>query len=76
MAIRRIEEMPHEKMRIDLSGKLFADSVYILLPLAKGLSVNLGKNWPDIRDCMLSGGTEVLIRVFDFEFGDYVDIYW
>ncbi len=62
-----------EKIEIDLTGP--QGNVFFLIRSAEILSRRLGKNFVDIKSRMESDDYENAIRVFDSEFGDFVDLY-
>jgi hypothetical protein len=61
------------KVEVDLTGP--QGNAYCLLGLAKDLSKQLGRDWEDIEKRMTSSDYENLIKVFDDEFGAFVDLY-
>ena len=73
MAIRSIEELEKEKIQIDLTGP--NGNAYVLLGLAEKLAKQLDKDKEKIITNMTSGDYENLLKVFESEFGDYVDLY-
>lgn len=60
------------KAEIDLSGP--AGNAYALLSTANRYAKELGKDAEAIKTRMTSGDYENLIKVFDEEFGEYVDL--
>lgn len=72
MAILNKEDLPILKLAIDLTGP--DGSAFVLLGLAKSFCKQLGIEYEPIRLCMLSGDYENLVKVFDKEFGEYVDL--
>jgi hypothetical protein len=76
MAIIEKKDQRAEKPHIDLSGP--QGNAFCLLGTARSLSKSLGKSLEDtdrIVKEMQSIDYENLIRVFDREFGDFVDLY-
>lgn len=73
MAIKSKKEMKQGKIKIDLTGP--SGNAFFLIGYAKQLAEQLGKDAKDIVARMTSGNYENLIKVFDAEFGDYVDLY-
>ena len=71
-AILNKDDRPKRKQEIDLTGP--DGNAFVLLGYAKGLAVQLHKDFGLIKDEMTSGDYENLIAVFDREFGDYVDL--
>lgn len=67
-----IEKKKVSKPEIDLSGP--AGNTYALLGAAERYAKLLGKDAKAINERMISGDYENLIKVFDEEFGDYVDL--
>ena len=64
-----------EKPKIDLNGP--DGNAYVLLGMAKNLHKQLGKSAEEtakILELMKSSDYENLIKVFDNEFGDFVDL--
>ena len=75
MAILNREDLPSRKMEIDLNGP--DGNAFALLGRANRLGKDLGYNQTTrdrILSDMRSGNYDNLIRVFDEEFGDYVDL--
>lgn len=60
-------------VEIDLTGP--DGNAFALLGYAKSLSKQLDKNFAKIKEKMLSGDYENLIKVFDDEFGEFVTLY-
>ena len=74
MAIRN-KKARTEKMVIDLTGS--DGNAFVLLGYASSLGKQLGfdkEQREEIRSQMTSGDYENLIKVFDDNFGDYVDL--
>ena len=77
MAIRDRSELDREKIKIDLAGP--AGNVFYLLKLAKELYKKMGRH-PDEFEVFYEHITkycdyEMVIELFDQEFGDFVDLY-
>lgn len=70
MAIKNKSDI--QKQEIDLMGP--QGNAFALLGIAKGLSRDLGLDFGTISTQMMSGDYENLIKVFDDNFGDYVDL--
>ena len=64
------EELKEKRPQINLSGNAF-----YLLGLAKKYAKDLGKDGEAIQKRMQSGNYESLVKVFEEEFGEYVDLY-
>lgn len=73
MSIKPRNQLPDDKIRIDLTGP--QGNAFYLLGMATKLAPKLGKDPKPILDRMESGNYENLIRVFDKEFGEFVDLY-
>jgi len=73
MAIKSVKELRRGKLKIDLTGP--QGNAYCLLGYAKDFCKQLEKDWPSINKEMTSGDYENLLKVFDREFGAYVDLY-
>jgi hypothetical protein len=73
MAIKSAKNLDSKKEIIDLRGP--KGNAFFLLGRAANLAKELGKDVDDIRTRMKAGDYEHLIKVFDDEFGDYIDLY-
>ena len=73
MPIRSVDELDHEKLKIDLSGP--DGNAFCLLGKVKQLCKITGGNPKEIQERMMSGDYEQLLEVFEEEFGDLVDLY-
>lgn len=73
MAIKSIKEKKKSKLSVDLTGP--QGNAYCLMGLAGNLCKQLGKDKNAIIQEMASSDYENLLKVFDREFGDYVDLY-
>jgi hypothetical protein len=73
MAIKSRKELHKGKIKIDLTGP--QGNAFFLLAYADQLAKQLDKDVKDIIAGMKSSDYENLIKVFDAEFGDYVDLY-
>ena len=76
MTIKNRSEMPKRKIEIDLSGE--QGNAFYLLGLAETLGKQLNINnkiISDIKNTMMLGTYEDLIKTFDIWFGDYVILY-
>ena len=62
-----------KKIRIDLTGP--NGNSFYLLGLAKKFAKQLGKDSENIFNRMRASDYENLLKVFEEEFGDYVDLY-
>lgn len=67
-----ITARPASRPVIDLRGP--QGNAFYLLGTAKRYAEELGKDWPAIEKEMMSSDYRHLIRVFDREFGEYVDL--
>ena len=73
MAIKPINELKKGKIKIDLTGP--DGNAFCLLGNAKRLCNQLNKDYDAIKKDMTSSDYEHLIKVFDREFGAFVDLY-
>jgi hypothetical protein len=74
MTIHSREELKEKRPQIDLSGP--QGNAFCLMGLAKKYAKDLGKDGEAIQKRMQSGGNyESLVKVFEEEFGEYVDLY-
>lgn len=74
MAIKPISKLhANRKVEIDLTGP--DGNAYVLLSFADKYAKRLGKDSEKILSEMKSGDYENLLKVFDREFGDCVDLY-
>ena len=73
MAIKKAAALDKGKQKIDLRGP--DGNAFVLLGIANRYSKQLSKDSADIHKRMTSGNYENLIKVFDEEFGEYVDLY-
>ena len=60
------------KREIDISGP--QGNAFFLLGTAQKMAKQLDKDWDDINKRMTEGDYDNLIKVFDEEFGDYLDL--
>lgn len=60
------------KFEIDLTGP--DGNAFYILAQAKHLSKKLNKDWEKINKKLTESDYENLIKVFDDEFGEYVDL--
>ena len=67
------EELKEKRPQINLSGP--HGNAFYLLGLAKKYAKDLGKDGEAIQKRMQSGNYESLVKVFEEEFGEYVDLY-
>ena len=72
MAIKSKEQRAHTKQVIDLSGP--DGNAFCLLGTARNLAKQLGLDPKKITEEMRSSDYEHLLKVFDREFGEYVDL--
>jgi len=72
MTIRSKHQM-RGKMQINLSGP--EGNAFVLLGYARKLCKQLNKKFEPIMNEMTKGDYENLIKVFDREFGEYIDLY-
>lgn len=73
MGIKSVEELKKGKIKIDLTGP--EGNAYVLMGYAKDFCKQLGKDHKPIIEEMMSGDYENLVKVFDKNFGDYVNLY-
>ncbi len=73
MTIKSKESLAGRKMEIDLTGE--QGNAYVLISIASKLAKQLHKDKEDIIKRMMAGDYENLLKVFEEEFGDYVDLY-
>ena len=73
MTIRSIEELKLVKRHIDLTGP--DGNSWVLLGFAKNYCAALDKDWESVKEKLIAGDYEHLIKTFDEEFGDFVDLY-
>lgn len=71
--IKSKKELNHKKIKIDLTGP--QGNVFYLIGMTKQLSRVLGKDSEEIQGRMMSGDYENAIKVFDEEFGGFVNLY-
>ena len=67
-----VKKERNSKIEIDLTGS--EGNAYVLLGYAKQYSRQLNLNWEEICKKMMSGDYENLVKEFDKNFGDYVDL--
>lgn len=72
MAILNKEDLPILKLAIDLTGP--DGNTFVLLGRAKSFCKQLDIEYEPVKLRMQSGDYENLIKVFDEEFGNYVDL--
>lgn len=73
MAIKPHDALKDERPKIDLRGP--DGNAYFLMAKASRYAKQLGKDPEPIIERMKSGDYDNLVKVFDEEFGDYVDLY-
>ena len=73
MTIISRKEMPYRKIEIDLAGS--DGNAFVLIGYGKRLAKDLGYDYEPIREKMMSGDYDNLIKVFDEYFGDLVIMY-
>lgn len=73
MAIKNAKLLDKGKLKIDLRGP--QGNAYFLLATAHDLANRLQLDWPKIEKDMTSGDYENLLKVFDMNFGYFVDLY-
>jgi len=73
MSIKSIKKLNRGKLKIDLTGP--DGNAFVLLGLTLKFAKLLVKDAEAISKEMKSGDYENLLKVFDREFGDYVDLY-
>lgn len=72
MTIKKASER-QGKIEIDLRGP--QGNAFYLLASAHDLCKQLDKDWIDVEKRMTLSNYNNLIKVFDEEFGEYVDLY-
>lgn len=73
MSIKSAKQLTRGKVKIDLTGP--QGNAFFLLGYVSKYAKQLGKDPQPILTRMKSGDYENLVKVFDEEFGDYVDLY-
>lgn len=73
MTIKALSTRVIDKMEIDLTGP--DGNAYSLMGNAEWLCRQLGIDSKTIIADMMSGDYEHLVKVFDANFGEYVDLY-
>jgi len=69
-----IKNKTHPKgLEIDLTGP--QGNAYFLIGTAQKLCSQLGYHFEPVKDDMMAGDYENLIKVFDKHFGDFVTLY-
>ena len=71
--IKNAKELDGKKITIDLRGP--NGNAFVLLGTAKNLCRQLQREYEPIKARMTSGDYDNLIKVFDEEFGQFVDLY-
>ena len=71
--IKNKSELHMGKQKIDLSGP--DGNAYVLMGIGRRLAKQLDRPWEPIQTEMMSGDYDNLIKVFDREFGSFVDLY-
>ena len=71
--IKDAQELLRRRPEVDLTGP--DGNAFALMGMAKGWAKQLGLDWCDIRDRMMEGDYENLLKVLEKEFGDYVTLY-
>ncbi len=71
--IKDISELKNKKTIIDLTGP--NGNAFVLLGLARKYSKKLGKDWEKIEEKMTSDDYDNLIKIFDENFGEFVELY-
>jgi len=70
-----IKNASERKRRIEIDLRGSQGNAFYLLATAHDLCKRLNKDWTDIDNRMTSSDYDNLIKVFDEEFGKYVDLY-
>lgn len=73
MSIKSATLLANRKQIINLNGP--QGNAFFLLGIAAKLAKELGKDGDEIKERMTSDDYDNLVRIFDEEFGDYVDLY-
>jgi len=71
--IKSIKSLKNQKITVNLLGP--DGNAYVLLGIAQDLSKQLGKDPKPILEAMRGSDYENLLKVFDKEFGMFVDLY-
>lgn len=73
MTMKSKKSLAGRKMEIDLTGE--QGNAFVLMGIAGRLAKQLNKDKENIIKRMMAGDYENLLKVFEEEFGDYVDLY-
>lgn len=73
MTIKNRSELEERGIEIDLSGP--QGNAFVLLGIASRLAKQLGLDSDKIKNEMMSGDYENLLKVFEDNFGEYVTLY-
>ena len=76
MTIHSAKKLANKKMQIDLTGP--DGNAFVLLGIANRFCKDFKYSTTEtrkIKDDMMSGDYEHLLKVFEENFGDYVDMY-
>ena len=72
MAILNRNVLKPRRVQIDLAGP--GGNAYALMGIGQDLCKQLNRDWEPVQKEMTSGDYENLLKVFDREFGEYVDL--
>jgi hypothetical protein len=67
------KELEGRPVEVNLTGP--GGNAFMLMGMAKGWAEQLNKDWYDIRERMMKGDYENLLKVLEKEFGKYVTFY-
>jgi hypothetical protein len=73
MTIRSAKELKRGKIKIDLTGP--DGNAFVLLGYAKQYAKQLNRDFEPIQKRMTAGDYDNLVKVFDEEFGEFVNLY-
>lgn len=73
MTIRKASVLKNKKPFLNLKGP--DGNAFVLLGYAKRYAKELGRDFEDIGTRMTAGDYDNLVKVFDEEFGEYIDLY-
>jgi hypothetical protein len=73
MTIRSAKELKRGKIKIDLTGP--DGNAFVLLGYAKQYAKRLNRDFEPIQKRMTAGDYDNLVKVFDEEFGEFVNLY-
>jgi hypothetical protein len=71
--IKSVKHKKRKLIEIDLTGP--DGNAFVLLNYAKELCLQLGLNYSEVSEKMMSSDYENLVKVFDEYFGEFVILY-